>query len=87
VKPLQHPAKLPTPSAAAAMPFTVFSHDSWGSTSVGSFASLQEAQALFEALRNDRWFNDDGTIRAISIVDSSAGSPRTVASHSFQGAS
>lgn len=66
------------------MPFTLYSHDSWGQASVGTFSSLEEAQTVFEAVCNDRWFIDDGTIRHLSIVEEGANGARTVALHDFQ---
>jgi hypothetical protein len=38
------------------MTYTVISHDAWGSADVGSFASLEQAREVFQALQNDRWF-------------------------------
>jgi len=66
------------------MPFILYSHDSWGMANVGTFTTLEEAQTVFQAVCNDRWFLDDGTIRHLSIVEEGAAGVRTVASHSFQ---
>ncbi len=57
-------------------PYSVVSHDGWGSTSVGEFHSLEEARDLFRALCVDRWFLTDGSVKGLSIVDHGAeGSP------------
>ncbi|SBO41980.1 hypothetical protein [Cyanobium sp. NIES-981] len=56
-----------------ARPYSVISHDGWGSTSVGEFASLAEAQELFRTLCADRWFRTDGAIKGLSIVERAGG--------------
>lgn len=50
-------------------PYSVVSHDGWGSTSVGEFERLEEAQELFRALCVDRWFLTDGSVKGVSIVE------------------
>jgi hypothetical protein len=71
------------------MTYSVLSHDAWGSANVGSFTSLEQAREVFEALQKDRWFLADGTVRGLSIVETSSGSgaltaaARTVESFSF----
>jgi hypothetical protein len=62
-------------------PYSVISHDGWGSTSVGEFETLEEAQALFRALCVDRWFVSDGSVKGVSIVNNADGA--TVDSFSF----
>jgi hypothetical protein len=67
-----------------AMTYTVISHDAWGSASVGSFTSLEQAREVFQALQNDRWFLADGSVRGLSIVEETAGAaPRTLERFSF----
>jgi hypothetical protein len=67
------------------MTYTIYSHDAWGTASVGVFSSLEEARTLFQTLQNDRWFLADGSVRGLSIVDSSAADGgRTLESFSFR---
>lgn len=67
------------------MPFILCSQDSWGSADVGTFTTLEEAQAVFQAVCNDHWFIEDGTIRQLSLVEvADNGSRLVVVSHSFQ---
>jgi len=56
------------------MTYAVISHDAWGSADVGSFASLEQAREVFQALQNDRWFLADGSVRGLSIVQQTSGS-------------
>ena len=64
--------------------YIVYTHDAWGRTNVGSFPVLEQAREVFNALCTDRWCNDDGTMRGLSLVEESADGVRTVATHSFQ---
>ena len=66
------------------MRYSLYLQDSWGRTDVGGFDSLQRAQEAFEALCQDRWCNDDGTVRGLALVEHSAQGERVVASHQFQ---
>ena len=65
------------------MSYIVYSHDAWGTAHVGEFASLEQAREVFTALCSDRWFLSDGTVKGLSIVDSSAEGGRTVDKFSF----
>ena len=71
------------------MAYCVLTHDAWGSTNVGSFPSLEQAREVFQALQKDRWFLADGTVRGLSIVETSSGAEaltadaRTVESFRF----
>ncbi|CAK6688886.1 hypothetical protein [Synechococcus sp. CBW1107] len=67
------------------MSFSVYSHDAWGTAHVGEFATLDQAREVFTALCSDRWFLADGTVKGLSIVDSSSssGEGRTVEQFSF----
>jgi hypothetical protein len=71
------------------MTYSVLTHDAWGSANVGSFPSLEQAREVFQALQKDRWFLADGTVRGLSIVETSSGAEaltadaRTVESFSF----
>ena len=71
------------------MAYCVLTHDAWGSTNVGSFPSLEQAREVFQALQKDRWFLADGTVRGLSIVETSSraedltADARTVESFSF----
>jgi len=50
---------------------------------------LEQAREVFQALQKDRWFLADGTVRGLSIVETSSGAEaltadaRTVESFSF----
>jgi hypothetical protein len=66
------------------MRYSLFIQDSWGRTEVGSFEALQPAQEAFEALRQDRWCHDDGTVRGVLLVEQGAEGERLVASYRFQ---
>ena len=70
--------------AVALMRYSLFIQDSWGRTEVGSFEALQPAQEAFEALRQDRWCHDDGTVRGVLLVEQGAEGERLVASYRFQ---
>lgn len=64
-----------------AMAYRVMSHDGWGTTSVGEFETLAEAQVLFRELCTDHWFLTDGSVKGVSIVERDGG--RTLESFSF----
>jgi hypothetical protein len=66
------------------MRFSLFLQDSWGRTDLGGFATLEQAREAFEALRQDRWCQDDGTVRGVSLVERGPEGERIVASHQFQ---
>jgi hypothetical protein len=66
------------------MSFSIVSQDSWGQVNVGNFASLEQAREAFQAICNDRWFIDDGTVRAVLLVEATAEGPRTLDSHAFR---
>ena len=65
------------------MTYTVYTHDAWGSTNVGSFTALAQAREVFDALCNDRWCNADGSMRGLSLVEEGADGVRTLATHAF----
>lgn len=67
------------------MTFRLYLQDSWGRAHVGSFESLDQAREVFEALCQDRWCIDDGTVQGVEIVEENAGGERVVASHAFPG--
>ncbi|MEB3361454.1 MAG: hypothetical protein VKI42_04945 [Synechococcaceae cyanobacterium] len=75
----EHPTR-----AVALMRYSLVLQDSWGRTEVGSFDALAPAQEAFDALRQDRWCNDDGTVRGVSLLERTAEGERVVASHQFQ---
>lgn len=58
-----------TGTGETSKPYGVISHDGWGTTSVGEFESLEEAQLLFRALCVDTWFVSDGSVKGLSIVE------------------
>lgn len=51
-----------------AMAFTIYTHDSWGVVAVGNFPSIQQAREAFSALCNDPWYQQDGTIKGLELV-------------------
>ncbi len=67
------------------MPFIVYSHDAWGTANVGEFTGLEQAREVFNALCNDRWYQADGGVKGLSIVESNAHGERTVERFSFPG--
>ncbi len=50
------------------MAYTIYTHDGWGRTGVGSFATLSEAREAFNALCQDPWYRQDGGIRGLELV-------------------
>jgi hypothetical protein len=65
------------------MTYLVKSHDAWGTTVAGEFQSLEQAKALFNSLKTDRWFVSDGSIKGLSIVDTSVEGGSTLDQFSF----
>ena len=55
-----------------ALPFAIYTHDAWGAVQVGAFATLAEAQAAFSALCADPWYQQDGGVKGLELVQSSA---------------
>ena len=56
------------------MAFTIYTHDAWGTTGVGSFPTLSEAREAFNTLCQDPWYRQDGGIRGLELVaDGQAG--------------
>lgn len=54
------------------MPFSIYTHDSWGQVHVGDFSSLEDARQAFIALRQDAWYGQDGTVKGIELVQTTA---------------
>jgi hypothetical protein len=54
------------------MAYSIYTHDSWGQVPVGDFDSLEEARQAFEALRQDAWYGQDGTVKGIELVQTTA---------------
>jgi hypothetical protein len=54
------------------MSFSIYTHDSWGQVHVGDFASLEDARQAFLALRQDAWYGQDGTVKGIELVQTTA---------------
>jgi hypothetical protein len=55
------------------MTFTIYTHDSWGLVTVGHYRSLEEARVVFQALCNDPWYKDDGTVKGVELVQDAEG--------------
>lgn len=51
------------------MTFSITTHDAWGQVPVGDYAQLEEARAAFEALRQDPWYRQDGSVKGIELVE------------------
>lgn len=51
------------------MPFTLKTHDAWGTVKVGQFQSLEEARSAFSSLCQDPWYTSDGTVKGIELVE------------------
>lgn len=64
------------PIKGLAMPFTIQTHDSWGTVCVGTFQQLEEAQAAFRSLCDDPWYRQDGGVKGLELVENGAGGPR-----------
>jgi hypothetical protein len=52
------------------MPFRLYTHDGWGKVPVGEFATLEEARSAFSTLGQDPWYRNDGSVKAIELVES-----------------
>ena len=50
------------------MPFSIRTHDSWGTVEVGQFQSLEEAREAFTALCQDPWYQQDGGVNGLELV-------------------
>lgn len=55
------------------MTFTINTHDSWGIVKVGDFQSLEEARRAFRALCQDPWYQQDGGIKGLELVQDTDG--------------
>lgn len=66
------------------MTYSLYLQDSWGRARVGSYETLAQAREVFEALCQDRWCVEDGTVRGVALVEHDTTGERVVASHRFQ---
>lgn len=48
--------------------YSIRTHDSWGSVPVGEFNSLEEARQAFQAICDDPWYRQDGTVRGAELL-------------------
>jgi hypothetical protein len=53
--------------------FSIFTHDGWGQVHVGDYPSLDEARAVFAALRDDPWYRADGTVKGLELARTQPG--------------
>jgi hypothetical protein len=60
--------KLAVPIGGNAMPFAIYTHDSWGVVKVASFQILGEAQHVFSAVCCDPWYQKDGCVKGVELV-------------------
>jgi hypothetical protein len=56
--------------------FSIYTHDSWGQVHVGDYPSLADARDVFAALRDDPWYQADGTVKGIELVQTHPGGAR-----------
>ncbi|PSJ04123.1 hypothetical protein C7K55_11445 [Cyanobium usitatum str. Tous] len=52
------------------MGFSINTHDGWGVVKVGDFQSLEEARRAFTALCQDPWYQQDGGIKGLELLQS-----------------
>jgi hypothetical protein len=52
------------------MGFSINTHDAWGVVKVGDFQSLEDARRAFTALCQDPWYQQDGGIKGLELVQS-----------------
>jgi hypothetical protein len=55
------------------MTFSINTHDAWGIVRVGCFASLEEAREAFATLCQDPWYQQDGGVKGLELVDDGDG--------------
>lgn len=55
------------------MTFVIYIHDSWGHVKVGSFQSLVGAQQVFSAVCRDPWYQQDGGVKGVELVQNGEG--------------
>jgi hypothetical protein len=55
------------------MPFSIHIHDSWGIVPVGSFGSLADARQAFTALCQDPWYQRDGGVKGLELLQEGSG--------------
>jgi hypothetical protein len=63
--------KLAVPIGGNGMPFAIYTHDSWGVVKVASFKTLGEAQQVFSAVCCDPWYQQDGGVKGVEMVQNS----------------
>jgi hypothetical protein len=72
-------------STPVAMTFRIRTHDSWGVVPVGDFQTLEEARQVFSALCQDPWYEADGTVKGVELVQTSlAGEAQRLEWFAFQ---
>lgn len=59
---------LSVPIGGNGMPFAIYTHDSWGVVKVASFKTLGEAQQVFSAVCCDPWYQQDGGVKGVELV-------------------
>lgn len=55
------------------MTFSINTHDAWGIVRVGCFTSLEEAREAFATLCQDPWYQQDGGVKGLELVDDGDG--------------
>lgn len=51
------------------MTFAIHTHDAWGIVKVGTFQSPEQARKAFAALCQDPWYQQDGGVRGLELVE------------------
>lgn len=54
------------------MLFAIYTHDSWGVVKVADFPDEAQAREAFGTLCQDPWYSQDGTVRGLELVRTSA---------------
>lgn len=67
------------------MPFSINTHDAWGTVKVGDYQCLEEAQKAFAELCHDPWYVQDGGVKGLELIEQSdAGAAVRLDWHAFR---
>lgn len=55
------------------MPFSIRTHDAWGTVQVGDFQTLAEARQAFTDLCSDPWYAQDGGVKGLELLQTQDG--------------
>jgi hypothetical protein len=65
--------------------YIIYSHDAWGTTTVGNFETEDTARKVLQDLSKDHWFVMDGGIKKLSLVERGEAFARTLEEWNFAG--